>query len=92
MAQTAIEVAAIGPVELGRPTLHDTDEALCSQLFGVGVTRTNALASLVISGWVRGLSDRDIEAAPAEPVLAAWGFDVDSGRCSWASRRRVDLV
>src|ERR1019366_8875467 len=43
-----------------------TDEAFCSRLFGVGVTRTNALESLVISGWVRGLSDRDIEAALAE--------------------------
>ena len=105
----------------------------CSRLFGAGVTRTNALESLAISGWVRGLSDRDIEAslaevlgaeaalskstvsricqrirdelqawttrdlsgvrldhlfldashfkthpgAPAEPVLAAWGIDVD---------------
>jgi transposase-like protein len=34
------------------------------------VTRTNALESLVISGWVRGLSDRDIQAALAE-VLGA---------------------
>jgi putative transposase len=39
---------------------------LCSRLFGAGVTRTNALESLVISGWVRGMSDRDIEAALAE--------------------------
>ena len=30
------------------------------------MTRTNALESLVISGWVRGLSDRDIEATLAE--------------------------
>ena len=30
------------------------------------MTRSNALESLVISGWVRGLSDRDIEAALAE--------------------------
>jgi hypothetical protein len=30
------------------------------------VTRTNALEALVSSGWVRGLSDRDIEAALAE--------------------------
>ncbi|HET6951424.1 MAG TPA: IS256 family transposase, partial [Acidimicrobiales bacterium] len=123
----------MGPVELQRPKLRDTDEAFCSRLFGAGVTRTNALESLVISGWVRGLSDRDIEAAlaevlgpeaalskstvsricqrirdefdawktrdlsgvrldylfldgshfrmhpgaPAEPVLAAWGIDVD---------------
>jgi putative transposase len=123
----------MGPVELQRPKLRGTDQAFCSRLFGAGVTRTNALESLVISGWVRGLSDRDIEAAlaevlgpeaalsrstvsricqrikdefqawrtrdlsgirldylfldgshfkmhpgaPAEPVLAAWGIDVD---------------
>lgn len=123
----------MGAVELQRPKLRGTDEAFCSRLFGAGVTRTNALESLVISGWVRGLSDRDIEAAlaevlgpeaalskstvsricgrirdefdawrrrdlsgirldylfldgshfrmhpgaPAEPVLAAWGFDTD---------------
>ena len=60
----------MGPVELQRPKLRDTDEAFCSRLFGAGVTRTNALESLVISGWVRGLSDRDIEAALAE-VLGA---------------------
>src|SRR5215218_9215925 len=123
----------VGAVELQRPKLRGTDQAFCSRLFGAGVTRTNALESLVISGWVRGLSDRDIEAtlaevlgpkaalskstvsricsaireeftvwrardlsgvrledlfldashfkmhpgAPAEPVLAAWGIDVD---------------
>jgi putative transposase len=123
----------MGAVELQRPKLRGTDQAFCSRLFGAGVTRTNALESLVISGWVRGLSDRDIEAtlaevlgpeaalskstvsricsaigeefaawrardlsgvrldylfldashfkmhpgAPAEPVLAAWGIDVD---------------
>src|SRR6266498_5076158 len=60
----------MGPVELQRPKLRGTDEAFCSRLFGAGVTRTNALESLVISGWVRGLSDRDIEAALAE-VLGA---------------------
>jgi putative transposase len=60
----------MGPVELHRPKLRGTDEAFCSRLFGAGVTRTNALESLVISGWVRGLSDRDIEAALAE-VLGA---------------------
>jgi putative transposase len=123
----------MGAVELQRPKLRGTDQAFCSRLFGAGVTRTNALESLVISGWVRGLSDRDIEAtlaevlgpeaalskstvsricaaigeefaawrtrelsrvrldylfldashfkmhpgAPAEPILAAWGIDVD---------------
>jgi putative transposase len=123
----------MGAVQLQRPKLRGTDQAFCSRLFGAGVARTNALESLVISGWVRGLSDRDIEAtlaevlgpeaalskstvsricvaigeefaawrtrdlsgvrldylfldashfkmhpgAPAEPVLAAWGIDVD---------------
>jgi putative transposase len=62
---TAVKTT-MGPVELQRPKLRDTDEAFCSRLFGAGVTRTNALESLVISGWVRGLSDRDIEAALAE--------------------------
>jgi putative transposase len=56
----------MGEVELQRPKLRGTDQAFCSQLFGAGVTRTNALESLVISGWVRGLSDRDVEATLAE--------------------------
>ena len=62
---TAVKTT-MGPVELQRPKLRGADEAFCSRLFGAGVTRTNALESLVISGWVRGLSDRDIEAALAE--------------------------
>jgi putative transposase len=37
----------MGPVELQRPMLRGTDEAFCSRLFGAGVTRTNALESLV---------------------------------------------
>ena len=56
----------MGPVELQRPKLRDTDERFCSQLFGLGVTRTNALEALVVSAWVRGLSDRDVEAALRE--------------------------
>jgi len=58
--------STMGAVELRRPKLRGTDEKL---LFGSGVTRTNALEALealVISGWVRGLSDRDIAAALAE--------------------------
>jgi transposase-like protein len=62
---TAIKTT-MGAVELQRPKLRGTDAAFCSRLFGAGVTRTNALEALVISGWVRGLSDRDIEAALAE--------------------------
>ena len=56
----------MGAVELQRPKLRGTDQAFCSRLFGAGVTRTHALESLVISGWVRGLSDRDVEATLAE--------------------------
>lgn len=56
----------MGPIELQRPKLRGTDERFCSQLFGLGVTRTNALEALVISAWVRGLSDRDIEGALRE--------------------------
>jgi transposase-like protein len=56
----------MGAVELQRPKLRDTDERFCSQLFGLGVTRTHALEALVVSAWVRGLSDRDIEAALRE--------------------------
>jgi putative transposase len=57
---------AAGPVQLQRPKLRHAHAALCDQLFGQGVTRTNALETLVISGWVRGLSDRDVEAMLAE--------------------------
>ncbi|HMK98156.1 MAG TPA: IS256 family transposase [Acidimicrobiales bacterium] len=56
----------LGPVELSRPKLRHAHSALCDQLFGTGVTKTNALETLVISCWVRGLSDRDIEAMLAE--------------------------
>ena len=57
-----------GPVDLKRPKLRGSDEAFASRLLGRHVTRTNALEALAISGWVRGLSDRDIEAALAEAL------------------------
>jgi hypothetical protein len=57
---------SLGPVELQRPKLRHAHAALCDQLFGQGVTRTNALETLVISCWVRGLSDRDVEAMLSE--------------------------
>jgi putative transposase len=57
---------ALGPVEVQRPKLRHAHSALCDQLFGKEVTRTNALETLVISCWVRGLSDRDVEAMLAE--------------------------
>jgi putative transposase len=57
---------ALGPVQVQRPKLRHAHAALCDQLFGREVTRTNALETFVISCWVRGLSDRDVEAMLAE--------------------------
>jgi putative transposase len=42
--------------------------AVTSRLLGKGVSRTNALEALVVSGFVRGLSVRDVEAALAEAL------------------------
>jgi putative transposase len=55
-----------GPVVLERPKLRGTTQPFTSRLLGKGVSRTNALEALVISGFVRGLSVRDVEAALAE--------------------------
>jgi transposase-like protein len=59
-----------GPVTIDRPKLRGTDEAFASRLLGVGVCRTNALESLVIAGFVRGLSVRDVEATLADALGA----------------------
>ena len=64
--QPGILKTSLGPVELQRPKLRHAHAALCERLFGQGVTRTNALETLVISCWVRGLSDRDVEAMLVE--------------------------
>ena len=66
-SDTTIKTTA-GAVELKRPKVRGTLETFSSRLLGKHVTRTNALESLVISGWVRGLSDRDIEAALRESL------------------------
>jgi putative transposase len=57
-----------GRVTLKRPKLRGTSEQFASRLLGKGVTRTNALESLVIAGFVRGLSVRDVEAGLAEAL------------------------
>lgn len=64
---TTIKTTA-GAIELKRPKVRGTLETFSSRLLGKHVTRTNALESLVISGWVRGLSDRDIEATLRESL------------------------
>jgi putative transposase len=57
-----------GPVVLQRPKLRGTTEPFTSRLLGKHVSRTHALEALVISGFVRGLSVRDVEAALAEAL------------------------
>ena len=64
---TTIKTTA-GPITLQRPKLRNTTERFASQLFGKHVTKTNALETLVIAGFVRGLSTRDVEAALAEAL------------------------
>lgn len=57
-----------GPVTVTRPKLCGTQDRFVSQLFGTAVTKTNALETLVISGFVRGLSVRDVEATLADAL------------------------
>jgi transposase-like protein len=66
-AELTVKTTA-GPVVLERPRLRGTTEPFTSRLLGKGVSRTNALEALVISGFVRGLSTRDVEAALAEAL------------------------
>jgi putative transposase len=90
-----------GPVTLARPKLRGTTEAFASRLFGSHVTKTNALESLVIASFVRGLSVRDVEAALAEALgdQAAISKSTVSVICgqikdeyaAWA-RRRLDGI
>jgi putative transposase len=65
--QLTIKTTA-GPLTLSRPKLRGTTQQFASRLLGKGVTRTNAIESLVIAGYVRGLSTRDVEAALAEAL------------------------
>ena len=59
-----------GPVTIQRPKLRGTTEAFASKLFGSTVTKSNALESLVIAGFVRGLSVRDVESTLADALGA----------------------
>jgi transposase-like protein len=88
-------------VQLSRPKLRGTTEAFASRLFGSHVTKTNALESLVIASFVRGLSVRDVEAALAEALgdQAAISKSTVSSVCqqikdeyqAWA-RRQLDGI
>ena len=86
-----------GAGDAGRPKLRGTTERFASQLFGTHVTKTNALESLVIAGFVRGLSTRDVEAALTEALgeQAAVSKSTVSRMCgeiktqfeAWSARR-----
>jgi transposase-like protein len=86
-----------GPVALARPKLRGTTEAFASRLFGAHVTKTNALESLVIASFIRGLSVRDVEATLADALgdQAAISKSTVSSVCqaikdeyqAWAARR-----
>ena len=90
-----------GPVTIQRPKLRGTTEQFCSRLFGKGITRSNALESLVIAGFVRGLSTRDVEATLADALgaEAALSKSTVSSVCraireelaAWSQRRLDDL-
>ena len=90
-----------GPVAVERPRVRGTTEAFASRLFGATVTKTHALESLVIAGFVRGLSVRDVEAALADALgaQAALSKSTVSRVCqaiaaefdAWGKRRLDDL-
>lgn len=90
-----------GPVTVERPKLRGTTEAFASQLFGKGVTKSNALESLVIAGFVRGLSVRDVENTLADALgaEAALSKSTVSRVCqaigdefeAWSARRLDEL-
>jgi len=91
-----------GPVTLARPELRGTTEAFASRLFGSHVTKTNALESLVIASFIRGLPVRDVEAtlADAPGDQAAISKSTVSSVCqqirddyeAWSRRRLEDIV
>ncbi len=88
---------AAGPVTVQRPKLRGTTQAFASRLFGKAITKSNALESLVIAGFVRGLSVRDVENTLADALgaEAALSKSTVSRICqaigdeftAWSSRR-----
>ncbi len=98
---TTIKTTA-GPVTVQRPKLRGTTEKFASRLFGAKVTKTNALESLVIAGYVRGLSDRDVEATLADALGAEASLSkstvsrvcaaIKTEFARWAERSLEDLA
>ncbi|MFZ0119451.1 MAG: transposase [Pseudonocardiaceae bacterium] len=91
-----------GPVTLSRPKLRGTTEVFASRLLGTGVTKTHALESLVIAGFVRGLSTRDVEATLAEALgerstvsrstVSRICAEIATEMATWPQRRLDDVA
>jgi len=90
-----------GPVTVSRPKLRGTTETSALQLFGKSVTKSHALEALVIAGFVRRLSVRDVENTLADALgaEAALSKSTVSRVCqaiseqftAWSARRLDDL-
>jgi transposase-like protein len=90
-----------GPVTVARPKLRGTTEAFASQLFGKSVTKSHALEALVIAGFVRGLSVRDVqntladalgaEAALSKSTVSRVCQAIAAEFAAWSKRRLDDL-
>ena len=99
-ARPTIQTTA-GPVTVERPKLRGTTEAFASTLFGTSVTKSNALESLVIAGFVRGLSVRDVqntladalgaEAALSKSTVSRVCEAIDDEFTQWSARRLDEL-
>jgi transposase-like protein len=91
-----------GPVTVARPKLRGSTGAFASRLFGKSITKSNALESLVIAGFVRGLSVRDVESTLADALgaEAALSKSTVSRICqaigeqfeAWRTRRLDDVI
>jgi transposase-like protein len=91
-----------GPMTFERPKVRGASAPFVSRLLGRGVSRTAALESLVIAGFVRGLSTRDVEATLAEALgeQAALSKSTVSEICQilvpqfkvWSQRDLADYV
>jgi putative transposase len=91
-----------GLVTLSRPKLRGTTEAFASRLLGTGVTKTHALESLVIAGFIRGLSTRDVEATLADALgedatvsrstVSRICTEIHAEMAAWQQRRLDDVV
>ena len=86
-----------GPVDLSRPRVRNAGEVgFASRILGQTVTRTHALEALVISGFLRGLSTRDVEAMLEEtfdePIVGKSTVsriceDIRTRYATWCARR-----